>query len=144
MTQKQRDLGRAITVTILAVIMLLGALSSCTVYKQPQLKITSVLAVTAEGDTLQLPIDVIRPIYNYNTYPTNRFPIGYGHNTFYYSPWRNHSFNPNINDYRPLPNNNNNPNISQSNNSPAPRVDRITNPPVNPPNPGANNPRKNN
>ena len=61
-------------------------LASCTVYKQPQMKITSVLAVTAEGDTLMLPIDVIRPIYNYNTYPTSRYPIGYGHNNFYYSP----------------------------------------------------------
>ena len=40
---------------------------------------------------------------------------------------------------------NNNPNTSQSNNnSIAPRVDRITNPPVNPPNPAVNNPRKNN
>ena len=140
MTQEQRNLGRAITVTILALIMLLGALSSCTVYKQPQLKITSVLAVTAEGDTLQLPIDVIRPIYNYNTYPTNRFPLGYGYNTFYYSP---HRYNPYGQHTSRPSNNSNNPNISQSNNSPAPRVDRITTP-SNPPNPVIVNSRKNN
>tara|TARA_R100001443_G_scaffold21188_1_gene33453 strand:- start:70 stop:501 length:432 start_codon:yes stop_codon:yes gene_type:complete len=143
MTERQRDYGKVISIAVMAAIILLGVLSSCTVYRQPQMKITSVLAVTAEGDTLKLPIDVIRPIYNYNTYPTNRYPIGY--NTFYYTPWRNHGFNPNINDYRPLPNNNNNPNISQSNNnSIAPRADRITNPPANPPNPAVNNPRKNN
>jgi len=98
-----------------AIFMLLVAVSGCTVYKQPQMKITSVLAVTAEGDTLMLPIDVIRPIYNYNTYPTNRYPIGYGHNTFYYSPHRYQPVYGNSN-YKPIGNgnNNNNPNVSQS------------------------------
>ena len=140
MTQRQREYGKVITIAILAAIMLFGVLSSCTIYRQPQMKITSVLAVTAEGDTLQLPIDVIRPIYNYNTYPRSYYP----HNTFYYSPWRNnnvYSSNGIYSSYKP--NNNNNPNISQSGNSPAPRVDRITTPP-NPPNPAVNNQRKNN
>ena len=114
MTDSQRDKGRVITLTVMVCIMLLG-MCSCTVYKQPQMKITSVLAVTAQGDTLQLPIDVIRPIYNYNTYPTNRYPIGYGHNTFYYSPHRYQPVYGNSN-YKPISNgnNNNNPNISQS------------------------------
>ena len=68
MTERQRDYGKVISIAVMAAIILMGVLSSCTVYKQPQMKITSVLAVTAEGDTLKLPIDVIRPIYNYNTY----------------------------------------------------------------------------
>lgn len=139
MTERQRDYGKVISIAVMAAIILMGVLSSCTVYKQPQMKITSVLAVTAEGDTLKLPIDVIRPIYNYNTYPTNRYPVV--PNYFYYSP---HRYNPIYGNSNYKPNNNsNNPNISQSNNSPAPRVDRITTPP-NPPNPVIANPRKNN
>ena len=142
MTDETRNRGRALAVSILVFMVLLGMCSSCTVYKQPRMELTSVLAVTAQGDTLKLPIDVIRPIYNYNTYPTNRFPIGYGHNVLYYSPNR----------YQPVygggnysNNNSNNPNISQSGgNSPAPRVDRVTPINGNPPNPAVNNPRKNN
>ena len=53
---------------IIGILSIILVLNSCTIYKQPAMKITSVLAVTAEGDTLKLPIDVIRPIYNYNTY----------------------------------------------------------------------------
>ena len=64
MTQEQRDWGKVIAIAVLSTIMLIGALSSCTVYKTPQMQITSVLAVTAQGDTLKLPIDAIRPIYN--------------------------------------------------------------------------------
>ena len=73
MTERQRNYGKVIAVAVLAAIVLLGALSSCTVYRTPQMHITSVLAVTAEGDTLKLPIDVIRPIsvsYTHLTLPT--------------------------------------------------------------------------
>ena len=137
MTERQRDYGKVISIAVMAAIILMGVLSSCTVYKQPQMKITSVLAVTAEGDTLKLPIDVIRPIYNYNTYPRSYLPYN---NMFYYSPNR---YQPIYggSSYRPN-NNSNNPNVSQSNNSPAHRVDRITNPPITPPN-SINDPRRN-
>ena len=122
-------------------IILLG-MCSCTIYKQPAMKITSVLAVTAEGDTLKLPIDVIRPIYNYNHYPSNRYPIIPSY-PFYYSPHR----------YQPIygqrPNNNNNninipsmPSSSGSGSNISSPV--IVNPPSNPPNPAKSNPRKNN
>ena len=57
MTERQRDYGKVISIAVMAAIILLGVLSSCTVYRQPQMKITSVLAVTAEGDTLKLDID---------------------------------------------------------------------------------------
>ena len=145
MTQKQRDYGKIIAIAVLSAIMLIGALSSCTVYRAPQMKITSVLAVTAEGDTLKLPIDVIRPIYNYNTYPTNRYPIGYGHNTFYYTPWRNHSYNGNdIIIRNGNGSNSNNPNISQSGSGPNVASPAVVTPPSNPPNPARTNPRKNN
>ena len=125
--------------TVLYVVVLVVCATSCVVHRntQPQIKLTHVLAVTAEGDTLKLPIDVIRPIYNYNTYPTNRYPIT--PNYFYYSP---HRYQPIYGQYssRPSNNSNNTPIINQ--NPPAPRVDRITNPPATPPN-SANNPRKN-
>lgn len=124
--------------TVLYAVVLVVCATSCVVHRTPKLQITHVLAITQEGDTLKLPIDVIRPIYNYNTYPTNRYPIT--PNYFYYSP---HRYQPIYggNNYRPN-NNSNNPNVSQSNNSPAPRVDRITNPPVTPPN-SINDPRRN-
>ena len=139
MTERQRNYGKVIAVAVLAAIVLLGALSSCTVYRQPQMKITSVLAVTAEGDTLKLPIDVIRPIYNYNTYPSNRYPIIPNY-PFYYSP---HRYNP-IYGQRPGNNINipNAPSISGSGpniSSPA-----IVSPPSNPPNPAKSNMKKNN
>ena len=141
MTDSQRNKGRAITLTAIMCIILLG-MCSCTIYKQPAMKITSVLAVTAEGDTLKLPIDVIRPIYNYNHYPSNRYPIIPSY-PFYYSPHR----------YQPIygqrPNNNNNninipsmPSSSGSGSNISSPV--IVNPPSNPPNPTKSNPRKNN
>ena len=39
--------------------------SSCSIQQKPRLHVTHVIAVTHEGDTLKLPIDVIRPINNY-------------------------------------------------------------------------------
>tara|TARA_R100000008_G_C3549331_1_gene149446 strand:+ start:243 stop:740 length:498 start_codon:yes stop_codon:yes gene_type:complete len=142
MTQKQRDYGKIIAVVTMTLIVLIGMLSSCTVYKTPQVHITSVLAVTAQGDTLKLPIDAIRPIYNYNTYPSNRYPIIHNY-PFYYSPNR----------YQPIygqrPNNNNNniniPNMPSSSGS-GPNISSpvIVNPPSNPPNPAKTNSKRNN
>tara|TARA_R100000900_G_scaffold19499_1_gene15996 strand:- start:351 stop:767 length:417 start_codon:yes stop_codon:yes gene_type:complete len=118
---------------ILAIIVMLS-FYGCTVYKTPKMQITSVLAVTAEGDTLKLPIDVIRPIYNYNnvTYPrTNYYPY---HHNYYYRP---------NNNWKPIGNNNYN-NNNNSNNSTRPVTPTIkpsgnvTTPPV------PVNPRKNN
>ena len=139
MTDYQRDLGRAISVSILLLIILIAMFTSCTVYKQPQMKITSVLAVTAEGDTLKLPIDVIRPIYNYNTYPTNRYPVV--PNYFYYSPWRNHARYDGNSTYSNYGNTNNNNN--SNNTAPATTIKPSGNI-SNPPNPVISNPRKNN
>ena len=124
---------------VIGALAIMLALASCTVYKTPQMHITSVLAVTAEGDTLKLPIDAIRPIYNYNHYPSNRYPIIPNY-PFYYSP---HRYQP-IYGQRPGNNINipNTPSISGSGpniSSPA-----IVNPPSNPPNPAKSNMKKNN
>ena len=130
---------------ILIAIILLFVLSSCTIYKQPAVKITSVLAVTAEGDTLKLPIDVIRPIYNYNNYPRSYYP----YNNFYYNPNRyypsyNGNYSSNSNGYNSSNNNSNN--SSNSSNSSGTATIRPGSSSVTPPpNPTAtNNPRKKN
>ena len=139
MTQEQRDWGKVIAIAVLSTIMLIGALSSCTVYKTPQMHITSVLAVTAQGDTLKLPIDAIRPIYNYNHYPSNRYPVIPNY-PFYYSPNR---YQPIYSQHTSRPSNNiNTPSISGS----GPNVSSpvIVNPPSNPPNPAKSNMKKNN
>ena len=139
MTQEQRDWGKVIAIAVLSTIMLIGALSSCTVYKTPQMQITSVLAVTAQGDTLKLPIDAIRPIYNYNHYPSNRYPIIHNY-PFYYSPNR---YQPIYSQHSSRPSNNiNTPSISGS----GPNISSpvIVNPPSNPPNPAKSNMKKNN
>ena len=45
--------------------------TSCSIQKKPKIEIKHVLAVTHEGDTLKIPIDLIRPInyriINYST-----------------------------------------------------------------------------
>jgi hypothetical protein len=87
-------------------IILLSLVVSCTVYKQPKPQIIHVLAITAEGDTLKLPLNVIRPIYNYNNinYPrTNYYP----YNHMYY----------NYNNYKPIYKPSNGSNNSNNNNS---------------------------
>ena len=63
MTQEQRDWGKVITVAIVAAILLVGALSSCTpyMYKSNQIKVTHVLAVTEVGDTVKVAMRDIQP-----------------------------------------------------------------------------------
>jgi hypothetical protein len=129
-------------IAIMAIILLI-VINACTVYKQPQVKITSVLAVTAEGDTLKLPIDVIRPIYNYNNYPRSYYP----YNNFYYTPNRyypsyNGNYSNNSNGYSSSNNNNNN----SSNSTPSVAPIRPSSSGVAPPPPptAVNNPRKKN
>ena len=59
---------------------------SCGTYNtQPKIQITHVLAVTEQGDTLRLPINMIKPnvYYNVISYP-NRYYGGWYNN--YYQP----------------------------------------------------------
>ncbi len=89
---------------------------------QPKIQVTHVLAVTEQGDTLRLPISMIKPnvYYNVISYP-NR----------YYSNWYSGYYQPGYNNYRPIyapsggssSNNNNNNN----NNKPKPKpIERPT------------------
>ena len=87
MTQKQRDYGKVIAVSIMELIILIGMLAGCTpiLYKSNQKKITHVLALTEAGDTVKIAIKDIRPTQIYNV-------VGYdfvrGYMNPYYDPWR--------------------------------------------------------
>ena len=62
--------------------------TSCSIQPKPKLQITHVLAVTPQGDTLQLPIDVIRPV----NYKIINYSSGYGWNNWY-RPYHNTYYN---------------------------------------------------
>ncbi len=117
-----------------ALFMFLVAISSCTVYKTPKPQITHVLAITSQGDTLKLPIDVIRPIYNYNniSYPrTNYYP----YNHMYY----------NYNNYTPIYKNKSSDKVvPNTTNTTPPRIQRSGSGKINTGNPAKDDPRKNN
>ena len=62
--------------------------ASCSIQPKPKLQITHVLAVTHEGDTLKLPIDVIRPVnYRIINYSSG---YGYGWNNWYRPYYHNY------------------------------------------------------
>ncbi len=93
----------------------------CSVQKKPEIKITHVLAVTHTGDTLTIPIDVIRPvnyrIINYGGYNYS-WPRPY-----YYDYHRQYNYNQGPS-YRSNNNNNNNNNSNDKNiNKIVPRED---------------------
>ena len=77
--------------------------TSCAVQNKPKLQITHVLAVTQQGDTLKIPIDLIRPInyriINYNTTPSYGWYHGGRtyHYDYSYSPSNRGSSNNNSN-----------------------------------------------
>ena len=97
------------------IILILLLLTGCVTQKQqPRILITHVLAVTEQGDTRRLPINMIRPnvVYKIINYGNNYRPY---HSQWDYIP--RHNFNQNI---YVKPNNNN----SNNNNIPTkPRVD---------------------
>tara|TARA_E500000331_G_C16699438_1_gene473229 strand:- start:42 stop:461 length:420 start_codon:yes stop_codon:yes gene_type:complete len=109
-------------------------LASCTVYKTPnKMNLVHVLVVTSEGDTLKLPIDVIRPIYNYNN-------VNYPRTNYY--PYDNYYYRHN-NNWKPIGNSNYNNNSNNNNNTPTTTTPTIkpSGTAVAPPTPV--NPRKN-
>lgn len=62
-------------------------LSSCSSYTIARYEVESVLAVTKQGDTIQVPVSELRKQYNYNTYSDWQFY--YGNNNWYlWSDWR--------------------------------------------------------
>jgi len=88
-------------------LLLLLFLTGCAVAeKQPKILITHVLAVTEQGDTLKLPINMIRPnvVYKIINYGNNYRPY---YNEWNYRPYYNNNQNVYV---RPNNNNNNNNN----------------------------------
>ena len=88
MTDKERDLGRVISVSVLLLILLIAMFTSgCApyMYKSNQIKVTHVLALTERGDTVKIAMRDIQPTQVYNV-------VGYdfvrGYNNPYYNPWR--------------------------------------------------------
>lgn len=120
----------------IVLFVLAAAVSSCGTYnKKPTLKITHVLAITQTGDTLQIPIDAIRPV-NYRI-------INYGYDYNWYRP--NYYYNPYpvytpINGGKPVNNNNNNNNnnINKPTQVNAPRPTPNVSPSATPVNPRKN------
>ena len=96
------------------ILLSLLLLSSCYVQKQnkPKIMITHVLAVTEQGDTLRLPIGMIKPnvYYNVINYGTDYWRPYY--NRWDYLPFQHHNNNSNI-----YVNNNNNTNNNTNNNN---------------------------
>jgi hypothetical protein len=74
-------------------VMAMLAAASCGTHVKPKIKITHVLAVTEQGDTLRLPINMIKPnvYYNVISYP-NR----------YYGGWYNNYYQPSYYNNRPI------------------------------------------
>ena len=145
MTDKQKDLGKIISITVVLAILLFAMLASCSPYyyqsKGPQ--VTHVLALTEEGDTLKIPIKDIKPnvIYKVVGYDWYRPYSGY------YTRWADPYYHPLL--YSPpKPISNGNINYNNNNNNNTPTITRPSDRPViNPPNPSNPvivNPRKKN
>ena len=63
------------------ILFILLFIVSCGTYNsKPKIKITHVLAVTEQGDTLRLPINMIRPNVYYNVISYPNYPRYYNNN----------------------------------------------------------------
>ena len=125
MTEKQRNLGRLITIGTLVGILLAGVLSSCApmLYNSNRVMVTHVLALTEMGDTVKIRIDQIQPkaMYNvvgydfvryvdnrfYNPYNDRMYDYRYNHNRWRYlgnsgGTYGSITPNPNINSNQPI------------------------------------------
>ena len=115
-------------IVLTAVVVLV---TSCSIQPKPKLQITHVLAVTQQGDTLTIPIDVIRPvnyrIINYSGY--NGWGYNYGWHNPYYNYHRNYDYS--YGSSGRSSNNNSSNNTNSNNNKQIP--DRANNKPSPPP-----------
>ena len=116
-------------------MLVCALLVGCNVYKQqPKVEITHVLAVTSEGDTLRLPISMIKPnvYYNITHYPNRYYNLP--HNYWYNNNWHLGNSRP---VYVPRGGNNSNNNNNNNNNNPpntggSKPVPSVINPPSTP------------
>ena len=70
----------------IVLIVLAATVASCGTHtKKPKIQITHVLAVTEQGDTLRLPINMIKPNVYYNIVSYPSYPR-------YYSNWYNEGY----------------------------------------------------
>jgi len=99
--------------------------TSCSIQKKPKLQITHVLAVTQQGDTLTIPIDVIRPI----NYRIINYSSGYGYNSWY-TPYHNTYYNYNYSKGYSRSSNGSGSNTSGNTNQSVPTGDRPSSKPV--------------
>jgi len=74
----------------IALFAVLAIASSCSIQQKPRIQITHVLAIDEKGDTLRIPIDLIRPI-NYRI-----INYSYGHDywprPYYYNYHREYDY----------------------------------------------------
>mgnify|MGYP001583213124 FL=1 len=78
------------------ILLLLLFIVSCGTYNtKPKIQITHVLAVTEQGDTLRLPINMIRPNVYYNIVSYPNYPR-------YYDNWYNNNWNRNYRNNQPI------------------------------------------
>jgi len=100
------------------------------IYYQKDIKVSHVLAVTEEGDTLKIPIDAIKPTNIYRIYDNvHSYPRYWNYYHWNGAP----TYSPSWNKPNPIPNNSNSNNNSQPVIKPAPSG---VNPPPTPVNPG--------
>ena len=78
------------------ILIILFFIVSCgTQNTKPKIQITHVLAVTEQGDTLRLPINMIRPNVYYNI-------VSYPNYSRYYDNWYNNNWNRNYKNNQPI------------------------------------------
>ena len=78
------------------ILIILFFIVSCGSYNtKPKIQITHVLAVTEQGDTLRLPINMIRPNVYYNVVSYLNYPR-------YYDNWYNSNWNRNYRNNQPI------------------------------------------
>lgn len=114
----------------IALFAVLAFASSCSIQQKPRIQITHVLAIDEQGDTLRIPIDLIRPV-NYKI-------INYGydyswHRPYYYNPYPVYYYNNSSNSSYSNNNSGRGSNKSNNNNNkslPARSYNKPTPPPV--------------
>jgi len=114
-------------------MLVCALLVGCGIYKpEPKVEITHVLAVTSEGDTLRLPISMIKPnvYYNITHYPHRYYNLPYN---WYHSNWQYNTAPRPV--YIPRGgsgNNNNNSNNNSPNTGSSKPAPAVINPPSTP------------
>ena len=117
-------------------VVVFAVFASCGSFKPAPSNTIKVLAVTAEGDTIQLDVNSLRPRVYQNIYHSYPYYYSYWNRNPYYS-WNNYNYHVPV--VRPYVPNNSNSNSSQSgsgsnNSSPA-----LVKPTVTPNKPATNN-----